>query len=78
MVFIELQRESWGSSQVGMETSWNISCCLWEVKSPFELHGGARVAFESLQGNWASSCVEGGILWFFSCCSQKLGVPLEL
>ena len=68
MVFIELQREPWGSSQVRMGTSGNISCCLWEVKSPFELRGGVRVAFESLQGNWASSCVEGGILWFFSCC----------
>ena len=40
MVFLELQREVWGFSQVSMGNSGSLSCCLREVQSPFELPGG--------------------------------------
>ena len=42
MVFLELRWKAWGSSPVAMVTSANLSFCLREVKSPFELQGGVR------------------------------------
>ena len=42
MVFLELQWKAWGSSPVATVTSANLSFCLREVKSPFELQGGVR------------------------------------
>ena len=42
MVFLELQWKAWGSSPVVMVTSANLSFCLREVKSPFELQEGVR------------------------------------
>ena len=41
--FLQLQQEALGSSQVVMWTSGNLSCCLREVESPYELQVGAWV-----------------------------------
>ena len=37
MTFLELRPEAWGSSRVATGTSGNLSYCLREVMSPFEL-----------------------------------------
>ena len=50
MVYLELWREAWGSSLVVMATSGNLSCCLREVSSPFELQGERGIDLKSLQG----------------------------
>ena len=39
---LELRQEAWDSSPVTTGYSGSLSCCLREVKSPFELRGGAR------------------------------------
>ena len=78
MVFLKLQLEAWGYSGVMTGIAGNLSCCLREIKSAFELWGQAQVALESHQGNWVSSGIEGGISWCFSSCGQKIWVHLEL
>ena len=42
MLLFELRQEVWDSSLVTTGYSGSLSCCLREVKSPFELRGGAR------------------------------------
>ena len=42
MVSLELRWEAWGSSPGTTGKSGSLSCCLREVKSPFELQGQAR------------------------------------
>ena len=42
LVFLELQREAWGSSQVVKGTSWTCFCCLREVRSLSMLQGARR------------------------------------
>lgn len=39
MVFLAMQQEDLFSSRVVMGMSGNLSCCLWEVRPPFLLHG---------------------------------------
>ena len=78
MVFLKLQLEAWGYSGVMTGIAGNLSCCLREIKSAFELWGQAQVALESHQGNWVSSGIEGGISWCFSSSGQKIWVHLEL
>ena len=60
MVFLKLWREDVGSSQVAMVTTWNFSCCLREVRPPFELRGAHQGSGRSLQGNRVSSRVVTG------------------
>ena len=68
MVFLELRQEACGSSRVVMGTSGNLSCCLREVKSPFELPGGA----------WDCSRVTAGDSGLISYCGGNLVVFLKL
>ena len=42
LVFLELQKDTWGSSQVTMGTSGTRSCCLRKVQSPCELRRASR------------------------------------
>ena len=56
LIFLELQRELWGSSRVMTGTSGTRSCCLVKVKSPHELWGNT----------WVSSPVGAGakvLIW---------------
>ena len=75
LVFLEFRQGPWGSSGIATGTSGNLSCCLREVKSPFERE--VKIALEVLQGNRASSRVEGDISWvfffFFSSCGGSMG-----
>ena len=42
MVFLEFRQEAWGSSGVATGISWNLSCSIRDIKTPFELQGGAQ------------------------------------
>ena len=53
LVFLELWREAWDSFEDTPTNSGSISCCLREVKSPFQLRGRA----------WDCSGVSAGDLW---------------
>ena len=75
MLLFELRQEVWDSSLVTTGYSGSLSCCLREVKSPFELRGERGIALESRQGNQASIRMEGGISKCFSSCGRKCGFP---
>ena len=40
--FLEYKQDTWISSRVAMGTSGTRSCCLWNVKSLFELQRASR------------------------------------
>jgi len=42
VVFLELRRESWGSSRVATGTAGTRSCCTREIRSPIVLEGEPR------------------------------------
>ena len=42
LIFLELQRELWGSSRVMTGTSGTLSCGLRKVQSPYEFRGASR------------------------------------
>ena len=59
MGFLELLRETLGSTQVAMGTSGNPSVGLGKTSVLSSSERECRIAFESLQGIQDSSCIEG-------------------
>ena len=41
-VFLELWKDTWGSSRLTMGTSGTLSCCLREFQSPCEVRGASQ------------------------------------
>ena len=68
MLLLELRQEAWDSSPVTTGYSGSLSCCLREVKSPFELWGGV----------WDCSGVTAGELGLNSHGRRDLKVFLKL
>ena len=60
-MFLELQREALGSSQVETGTSGIFSCCFREVRPLSSYEGDLGIPLESLQGKRTSSHIEAGI-----------------
>ena len=61
MVFLELRPKVKGSSRVVTGNTGNLSCCLREVKSPFDFQGGMLDCSRVTAGYWASYDIEGGV-----------------
>ena len=88
LVFFKLLREAWDSSAATLGNSGSLSCCLREVKSPFELQGGARDRSGVLTGESGFNSHGRGDLnmflklrqdvWIPSSCNGDLREPLIL
>ena len=76
MVFLELQQETWCSSQVIMGTSGTSSCCLRKVTSPCEFQRASQDSCPVGARSQSSSGVEAGTSEFLSMADMDLGVPL--
>ena len=69
---LELRQETLSSSQVVTGTSGNLSCCLREAKSPFELQEGVWDCSRVTSGNQPSSWDEVGNTGLFSSCGCNI------
>ena len=88
LVFFKLLQEAWDSSAATLGNSGSLSCCLREVKSPFELRGGARDRSGVLTGESGFNSHGRGDLnmflklrqdvWIPSSCNGDLREPLIL
>ena len=88
LVFLKLRREAWDSSAATLGNSGSLSCCLREVKSPFELRGGARDHSGVSAGESGFNLHGRGYLnmflklwqdiWIPSSCNGDLREPLIL
>ena len=86
LVFLEFQQEAWDSSAGTLGNSGSLSCCLWEVKSPFDLREGARDCSGVSAGESGLSSHGMGDLkvflelrqdgWFPSICDGDIREPL--
>ena len=77
MVCLELWREAWGFSSVTMGNSESLSCCLREVKSPFELRRGAQECSGVMAGESGLNSRGSGNLKVFLELWQEVWVPLS-
>ena len=75
MVCLELWREAWGFSSVTMGNSESLSCCLREVKSPFELQGPAPKSSRVTAGESGLNSHGRGNLKVFLELPQEVRVP---
>ena len=76
MVFLELQQETWCSSQVIMGTSGTSSCCLRKVTSPCEFQRASQDSCPVGARSQSSSGVEAGTSGFLSSADMDLRVPM--